>query len=125
MNPLWLIGYIRNVAPSDVFVLLVLFGGFYTAFWIWMIADCALNERPDCHLRLLWLLVILFVPFGSVIYYFVRKRSRGEVESVPEVLRSTQWVACPHCGASVEESTRKCPVCGERLRPLGSVSSDD
>jgi hypothetical protein len=49
MNPLLLIGYIRNVAPSDGLVLLILFGGFYTVFWIWMIADCALNERPDDH----------------------------------------------------------------------------
>ena len=45
-------------------------------FWIWMIVDCATNEVSTGNTKLIWILVIIFVPFGSLIYFFVRKLKR-------------------------------------------------
>ena len=46
-------------------------------FVAWMIVDCARYEslRNDS-LKHVWLLIILFVPTGSLIYFFVRRRPR-------------------------------------------------
>jgi hypothetical protein len=49
-----------------------------TAFWIWMIIDCATKERdPD---RLVWIIVIVFTHFiGSLIYFFMRRPVRPAI----------------------------------------------
>nr|AUN35817.1 putative transmembrane protein [uncultured bacterium] len=39
-----------------------------TAFWIWMIVDCA-RKDPD---RNTWLWILVFVPFSSPIYFILR-----------------------------------------------------
>ena len=48
-----------------------------TAFWIWMLIDCAKHERTEGNDRLIWILVIalLHLP-GALIYFFVRKLAR-------------------------------------------------
>ncbi len=53
--------------------LLIGVGG--TAFWIWMIIDCATKERdPD---RLVWIFIVLFTHIiGALIYFFVRRPVR-------------------------------------------------
>ncbi len=46
-------------------------------FWLWMLTDCASNEPSEGNDKLIWVLIILFVPlFGSLIYYFVRRPQR-------------------------------------------------
>jgi hypothetical protein len=48
-----------------------------TVFWIWMIIDCVTNEPSVGNDKLIWVLVIIFLPFiGSLIYYFVRRPER-------------------------------------------------
>ncbi len=48
-----------------------------TIFWLWMLTDCASNESSEGNDKLVWVLIILFVPlFGSVIYYLVRRTER-------------------------------------------------
>ncbi len=48
-----------------------------TIFWLWMLTDCASNESSEGNDKLIWILIILFVPlFGSVIYYFIRRPQR-------------------------------------------------
>ncbi len=45
-----------------------------------MLVDCALSESDIGNTRLIWVLIILFVPFlGSLLYYIFRKvpRNRG------------------------------------------------
>ncbi len=57
-----------------MFVALVIgVGG--TAFWIWMIIDCATKERdPD---RLVWIIIVVFTRIiGALIYFFVRRPVR-------------------------------------------------
>lgn len=48
-----------------------------TAFWIWMLIDCATNEPPSGNDKLMWVLIILFAHMvGAIIYYFVRRPQR-------------------------------------------------
>jgi prolipoprotein diacylglyceryltransferase len=51
-----------------------------TAFWIWMLVDCAQNEPSEGNDKIAWILVIAVTSFiGAAIYYFVRRpeRKRG------------------------------------------------
>ena len=71
-----------NLAGPDLVVILAIF--FVTIpFVIWMVVDCALNETSENNLKLVWLLVILFAPGGSLIYFFVRKISRVPPRKLP------------------------------------------
>jgi len=48
-----------------------------TAFWLWMLVDCIINEPTTGHDKLVWALVIVFLPFlGSILYYVVRRPER-------------------------------------------------
>jgi hypothetical protein len=48
-----------------------------TAFWIWMIVDCATNEPSEGNDKLIWLLVIVLVHLlGAILYYFIRRPQR-------------------------------------------------
>lgn len=70
-------GMLRTASFINLFgpELLIIFA--LTAFWIWMIIDCATKEtdRKD---RMIWLLVIILVPLGCVIYLFARKLARSK-----------------------------------------------
>jgi hypothetical protein len=71
-----LLASIFNLAGPDFFIIFTLFV-VSTLFVIWMVVDCALNESSENNLKLVWMLVILFAPLGSLIYFFVRKLSRS------------------------------------------------
>ena len=46
-----------------------------TAFWIWMLVDCVTKETGND--RLIWIIVLVFVPYcGALIYYLVRRADR-------------------------------------------------
>ncbi len=48
-----------------------------TAFWIWMIVDCLCNEPSHGNEKLVWLLLIVLLPFiGSLLYFFIRRPNR-------------------------------------------------
>jgi hypothetical protein len=48
-----------------------------TAFWLWMLVDCVINEPSHGNDKLVWILLIVLLPFlGSVLYYFVRRPNR-------------------------------------------------
>jgi hypothetical protein len=74
MNFFPIIASLLNLVGPDAAVLFLLFG---VGFFLWMVVDCALNETPEGNLKLVWLLIVIFVPLGSFIYYFVRKRPRA------------------------------------------------
>jgi len=49
-----------------------LFGLLTFIFWIWMLIDAIQNPRLDGNKRIIWVLVIIFLPcLGSLIYFFV------------------------------------------------------
>jgi sterol desaturase/sphingolipid hydroxylase (fatty acid hydroxylase superfamily) len=51
-----------------------------TAFWVWMIIDCANNEPSEGNDKIVWILVIILAGFlGAVIYYFARRPSRMRI----------------------------------------------
>jgi len=48
-----------------------------TAFWIWMIVDCATKEEEGSN-KIVWILVVVLLGWlGALIYLFVRKLPRG------------------------------------------------
>lgn len=48
-----------------------------TAFWIWMIIDCATKEPSEGNEKIIWILVIIFThTIGALIYYLVRRPER-------------------------------------------------
>jgi len=60
-----------------LFVPMLALGLLGTAFWIWMLIDCALNEPSDGNEKLVWILVILFANLlGALIYFLVRRPRR-------------------------------------------------
>ncbi len=55
------------------FFLLMIVG---LALQIWMIIDAATNAALDSTMKLVWILVIIFVPLGFVIYFFVARKGK-------------------------------------------------
>jgi membrane-associated phospholipid phosphatase len=48
-----------------------------TAFWVWMLVECATKEPDQGNTKLIWVLIILFANFiGAAIYYVVRRPQR-------------------------------------------------
>lgn len=48
------------------------------ALQIWMIVDAATNNSLDSTMKLVWILVIIFVPLGFVIYFFVARKAKTD-----------------------------------------------
>ena len=62
--------FLGSFAALAVLCLLPL-GLLSLAFWIWMLIDAIKNPRLDGNQRIIWVLVIIFIPcLGSLIYYF-------------------------------------------------------
>ncbi|HEV2653696.1 MAG TPA: PLD nuclease N-terminal domain-containing protein, partial [Ktedonobacteraceae bacterium] len=50
-----------------------------TAFWIWMVVDCAMNKRLSDMQKALWIVLILFTHFiGALIYFFVGRQGQAK-----------------------------------------------
>jgi len=46
-------------------------------FWGWMLVDCLSNEPREGNDKVIWLLVLILVPFlGCLVYFFVRRPQR-------------------------------------------------
>ena len=56
------------------------FVGFFvlgTAFWIWMLVDCAKYESSAGNDKIVWILIIALTHWiGAAIYFFVRRSAR-------------------------------------------------
>jgi|WetSurSiteA1Bulk_404760.scaffolds.fasta_scaffold217574_1 hypothetical protein len=64
----------NNLGFVELIVILV--GIFGTAFWIWMLAECAIKE-PNNNEKIVWLIVIAVTHFvGALIYFIVRRPKR-------------------------------------------------
>jgi len=69
-----------------MFIPIMLLGLAATAFWVWMLIDCATNEPSEGNDKVVWILVIALTGLiGALIYYFVRrpKRLQGQVLPPP------------------------------------------
>lgn len=59
------------------FLISTIIGVIGTAFWIWMIVDCAMNEPPEGNEKIIWILIIVLThSIGALIYYFIRRPER-------------------------------------------------
>lgn len=48
-----------------------------TAFWIWMLVDCLSKEPSEGNDKIIWVLVMIFLPaIGALLYFFVRRPQR-------------------------------------------------
>jgi hypothetical protein len=48
-------------------------------FWVWAIIDCAVNPRIDGIQKVVWLLVIFFLPLlGAIVYFAVGRNPSGQ-----------------------------------------------
>ena len=48
-----------------------------TAFTVWMLVDCVTKEPKVGNERMIWIIIIVFVPiFGPLVYYVVRRPAR-------------------------------------------------
>jgi hypothetical protein len=64
--------------PEVALILIVLgIGVLGTAFWIWMLIDCATKEPSEGNERLVWVIIVVLTHFiGAAIYFFVRRPQR-------------------------------------------------
>lgn len=64
-------------------VVAVALGVLGTAFWVWMLVDCATNEPDEGNNKIVWTIIIVFTHLiGAALYFFVRRpRRRAEAGS--------------------------------------------
>jgi hypothetical protein len=58
----------------------ILVGILGTAFWVWMLIDCLLNEPPQGNEKLVWALVIALTHFLGAALYFLMRRPQRKAE---------------------------------------------
>lgn len=57
-------------------ILLLVFVG-YWGLWLWAIIDCAFRETDQGNTKVVWMLIVLFVPLaGPLLYLVVRRPAR-------------------------------------------------
>ena len=61
-----------SISPTELLMLLLVC--FATAFWIWMLVDCA--KRDDDPNRLIWIIIIALTHTVGEILYFVVQRPK-------------------------------------------------
>ena len=70
-----------NTSVSLVALPIMMFAGLValvgTVFWIWMLVDCAMNEKNEGNDKIVWIIIILLTHLlGAIIYYLVRRPQR-------------------------------------------------
>ena len=46
-------------------------------FWLWVLIDCFTKEPSEGNDKIVWTILIIFLPWiGSILYYFVRRPER-------------------------------------------------
>ncbi len=73
-SPIELIRFLLSFFLLSI-LLIVITGVLLSAFWIWMIVDCAQRKFKNDSEKVVWILVIIFLHvLGAAIYYFAVKR---------------------------------------------------
>ena len=74
MNTDFMASFFNLAGPDGILVVLIFL---LVGFPIWMVVDCVNHEFSND--KLIWLLIILVAPLGSLIYFFARKVQRPPV----------------------------------------------
>jgi hypothetical protein len=65
------------IIPLFLFVIALGVAVLATAFWIWMLVDCATKEPSEGNDKIIWILIIIFTHWiGALIYLIVRRPER-------------------------------------------------
>jgi len=63
--------------PILMVVVFGTFGILGTAFWIWMLVECAMREPADSNDKIMWILIIVLTHWiGALIYFLARRPQR-------------------------------------------------
>jgi Phospholipase_D-nuclease N-terminal len=75
-----MIAFAFSLAGPDIVILFILFLLLapFLGFVIWMIVDCVKYETNTGNMKLIWVMIILLLPFGSFVYLFARKLGRDK-----------------------------------------------
>jgi hypothetical protein len=67
-----------SIGLPELFLLFIIgIGVVGTAFWIWMLIDCATKEPSEGNDRLVWVIIVVLTHFiGAAIYFLVRRPQR-------------------------------------------------
>lgn len=67
-----------GISTPELLVLLVLLMGIaVTVLWLWMLVDCVGKEPAEGNSRIVWILVIILIPWiGALLYFFARRPKR-------------------------------------------------
>jgi hypothetical protein len=80
MNTQFLLAQAADNAAATFFGLGIfglLLAGLASLFWIWMLIDALTNASLDPGMKILWAVIIFFLPFlGALAYLFVGRKSR-------------------------------------------------
>jgi uncharacterized membrane protein len=69
--------------PEIIIMLIVAMLTVGSAFWIWMLLDCALNKGLKDRAKIIWMLCILFTHWvGALIYFFTGRLLRYQLNQV-------------------------------------------
>ena len=61
---------------AELLILLVML--LATAFWAWMLVDCALNQSLQGNNKVFWVIVVaLTFWLGALLYFFIRRAQRS------------------------------------------------
>lgn len=61
-----------------IFLISGIIGLLTTIFWIWMIIDCIGNRSLTGTAKIVWLLVVIFLPLvGSLLYFLLGRGGAG------------------------------------------------
>jgi len=69
---------IFGLGVPEILVLLFFVGGFI--FWLWAFVDILKSQFKGGSDKIVWLLVVLFIPFVGVILYFLIGRNQKVVD---------------------------------------------
>lgn len=75
---------VRDPFPFLFLVLLWSAAGIIFIFWVWMLADCALNEPRDSLDKLTWVIIIIVTNVVGAAIYFLGRRPRRLAEESAE-----------------------------------------
>jgi hypothetical protein len=64
-------GFLVGMSATALFLALAVF-----LFWVWAMIHCASNARISMNEKVIWLLVIFFLPFVGAILYFAARPGR-------------------------------------------------
>ncbi len=103
-----------GIGLPEVMVLLLFF--VVPVLWIWAIVDISTHVFDDNN-KVIWLLVVIFVPILGVILYFTVGRGQRLMNGAPQTGGN---LFCANCGKQVDRAPT-CIACGTPQAPLQSA----